>query len=806
MRVSEFWLREWIDFSIDTNKLVDILTNIGLEVKSVFPVSSGVSDVKIVKVIDIIRHPKKNGLIICKLQIDKNFNIIQVVCKISEKIYIGSKVACALVGSKLLNKFIIKEDLIFGEISQGVLCTYNDLNFYTKSYDIDELLILNETAPIGADLCKYLLLKDNVLDITLNFNRTDCFSVLGIAREISSFMGTPIKNFFSNLFVKKDINEKLNIYINDFKYCPIYNGRIIRDINCYSYTPDWIKERLNRSDIKIVSPVVDIINYVVLEIGIPIFYFDLDLIHENSIVIRLSYLGEQFESFDGKKIILDDKTLVMCSNNKILALPGLIHNSSVCFNKNVKNLFFSNFFLDPNLILSTSKKYSIYTEYSQRFSRGIDYSLLSLSLERVSDLLKKILGGSLSSVFKVANEKFFPSRKKIFFNFNNFKKLIGFYLSENKVTNILRLLNMALLKKSDICWIITVPIYRFDIELEIDLIEEIVRYYGYNKIIGKKIVSLLKISSIDPIDLLSKKCSLLLVNRGYSEVINYSFVDPILQNVLFDNKKILSLVNPMSEKSSHMRISLWPGLIISVKNNILRKEESIKLFETGIVFSNNNGCLKEKFCISGLLLGKRNSNLSWKKYSEENFDFYDIKGDLELIFSILNIKNVYFVSFANQALHPCQSVKIVFNSDCIGWCGKLNPYVANMFSLPDGIILFELFLEKIKKNFTFEPKKYKEFSKFPKISRDLSFLVDKNMDIHNIENILSKLVKFRNVVFFGVCDIYVGKLIPSNKKSITISFVFQRFDRTMTDSEINDTIDFIVKFLEKEYSIVLRYI
>ncbi|WP_338521412.1 phenylalanine--tRNA ligase subunit beta [Candidatus Legionella polyplacis] len=805
MRVSEFWLREWIDFSVDTNKLVDILTNLGLEVKSVFPVSSGVSNVKIVKVIDIIRHPKKNGLMICKLQIDKNLNIIQVVCKISEEIYIGSKVACAIIGSKLLNKFIVKEDLIFGEISQGILCTYYNLNFYTKSDNVDEILILNETAPVGADLSKYLLLKDNVLDIALSFNRSDCFSVLGIAREVSSFMGAPVKNFFSNLFIEKDINEELNIYVNDFKFCPIYNGRIIRDINCQSYTPDWMKERLNRSDIKIVSPIVDIINYVVLEIGIPIFYFDLDLIHENSIIIRLSYCGEQFESFDGKKIILDDKTLVMCSNNKILALPGLIHNSSICCNKNIKNLFFSNFFLDPHLILSASKRYNIYTEYSQRFSRGIDYSLLSLSLERVSDLLKNILGGNLSSVFKVFNKKFFPSRKKIFFNFNNFKKLVGFYLSEKKVTNIFHLLNMVLLKKNNMHWIVTIPIYRFDIESEIDLIEEIVRYYGYNKIIGKKIVSLLKISSIDSIDLLSKRCSLLLVNRGYSEVINYSFTDPSLQNALFGSKGVLSLVNPMSEKFSYLRTSLWPGLIMSMKNNIFRKEESIKLFETGIVFFNKNGYLEETFCISGLLLGKRNNNLSWKKYSEKNFDFYDIKGDLELIFSILNIKNICFVSFANQALHPGQSVKIVFSSDCIGWCGKLNPYIANMFSLPEGIILFELFLEKIKKIFTFVPKKYKKFSRFPKISRDLSFLVDKNMNICNIENILSKLVRFRNVVFFGVCDIYVGELIPSNKKSVTISFVFQRFDRTMTDSEINDTINFIVNSLEKEHSIVLRY-
>ncbi|SPX61724.1 Phenylalanyl-tRNA synthetase beta subunit [Legionella feeleii] len=761
MKVSELWLREWVNPSLNGQQLASLLTMAGLEVDAVTPVAGAFTGVIVAEVLNTTPHPQADKLTLCEINTGAG-KPLKVVCG-AANVRQGLKVALAQIGANLPGGLVIKESMLRGELSQGMLCSVTELGLAENS---DGIMELDEDAPLGTDLRTYLALDDQVLDIDLTPNRADCFSVLGVAREVAVLTSLPLQPLPEKTSLPTT-DEQLTIKLLNSDACPQYYGRVIRGINPQAHTPIWIAERLRRAGLRPIHPVVDITNYVMLELGQPMHAFDLQSIDGN-INVRFAKANETLQLLDGQQINLHDRVLVIADNKKALAMAGIMGGEDSAVQEHTTDIFLESAFFSPIIIAGIARSYGLCTDSSQRFERGVDPALQLLALERATDLLLDIVGGNAGPVSSASELAALPLKNKILFNPAKVQQLTGLAVAEEEMVRMLQGLGMDVDRKTAEAWQINIPSHRFDISLDVDLIEEIIRLHGYDKLPGAKMNTTVQAGNINPLESLAARCSQFFIARGYNETISYSFVDPELQQELYPQNLTMQLLNPISSELSQMRVGMWPGLIAAMVYNTHRQQTALKLFENGVVFDLQQGSLQEHACIAGLLTGEQGA-MNWSEKTAK-FDFYDAKGDLQALFAALQLPEVHFIADVHPALHPGKSARIMVANQEAGWCGVLHPRIADALDSPDEVVLFELRLGALINT---EAVRYQQISKFPQIRRDLSLLVNNEVSAAQIEQLVRQTVNEALLKSFDVFDVYTGETIPAGKKSLAIALTLQ---------------------------------
>lgn len=792
MKLSKLWLREWVNFSLTEQKLADQLTMAGLEVDAVSPVAGEFTHVVVAEVLSTQPHPDADKLTLCEVNA-KTDKPLRIVCGASN-VRPGLKVALAMIGAQLPGGLQIKESKLRGELSQGMLCSVTELGMAEHSEGIMEL---EQDAPVGMDIREYLMLDDHVFDVDLTPNRADCFSVLGIAREVAVLNKLPLIEHPVET-VAPATDDVLTINLKNPEACPRYCGRIIRNINSDASTPLWMTERLRRSGIRVVHPVVDVMNYVMLELGQPMHAFDLAQI-KGEINVRFSNDKEQLKLLDGQDVILSDKVLVIADKEKPLAMAGIMGGDESAVQNHTQDVFLESAFFNPVIIAGVARKYGLFSDSSQRYERGVDPYLQIKALERATALILSIAGGKAGPVIEASSQKHVPQKATISFDTTKVKKLTGLAISTGQMKTLLEGLGIVITQETNSILDVIVPSHRFDIQQDVDLVEEIIRLYGYDNLTAQPMNTDVQAGQSSVNEQLATQLANWFRAKGYHETISYSFVDPEIQEALYPQKEAMQLLNPISSELSQMRIGMWPGLIASMIYNLHRQQNAIKFFEVGVVFDVEQQQLTERPCVAGLLMGEL-GGLNWNEPTRV-FDFFDLKGDLESLFTLLKLNKVEFVPAQNEALHPGQSARIMLNGKAAGWMGVLHPRLMDALDLNHDVMLFEINLEALINPVA---SRYKTISKYPQIRRDLSFLVDTKINVLQIEKTVRSAIKEDWLKAFDVFDVYMGKGIPEGKKSVAIAMTLQDPGRTLVDAEINLLISAIIKSLENEFSITLR--
>ncbi|CAM2913219.1 phenylalanine--tRNA ligase subunit beta [Legionella worsleiensis] len=792
MKLSKLWLREWVNFSLTEHELADQLTMAGLEVDAVNPVAGAFTQVVVAEVITTKPHPDADKLTLCEVNVNTS-QPLKIVCG-AANVRPGLKVALAMIGAKLPGGLHIKESRLRGELSQGMLCSVTELGLAEHS---DGIMELEDDAPVGVDLRTYLNLDDHVLDVDLTPNRADCFSVLGIAREVAVLNKLPLAEP-SVATTVPTVDDVIAVHLNSSTACPRYCGRIIRNINPHAKTPLWMSERLRRSGIRVLHPVVDVMNYVMLELGQPMHAFDLGII-KGAIHVRFGKDKERLVLLDGQEIVLNDNVLVIADEETPLAMAGIMGGEHSAVHAETTDVFLESAFFNPVSIAGVARTYGLFSDSSQRYERGVDPFLQLKALERATALILSITGGQAGPVIEACDQAHLPKRVQFTFDTAKVQKLTGLAISLADMRMFLEGLGIEITREEQNQFDVIIPSHRFDIQQDVDLVEEIIRLYGYDNLTATPMNAAVHAGTVCFNESIAQKLSHWFLSRGYHETISYSFVDPEIQEALYPHKEFMQLLNPISSELSQMRVGMWPGLIASMIYNLHRQQNAIKFFEIGVVFDVENKNLSERPCVAGLLMGEL-GGLNWNE-TKRCFDFYDLKGDLESLFSLFKTSHVAFVPAAHDALHPGQSAQIILNGHHAGWIGTLHPRLTDALDIVQDVILFEITLDALN---TSGSPVFKSISKYPQIRRDLSFLVDDKISVMQIEQTVRTVIKEDWLKSFDVFDVYVGTGVPEGKKSIAVALILQDDTRTLVDSEINLLIDAIIKALENEFSILLR--
>lgn len=672
-----------------------------------------------------------------------------------------------------------------------MLCSESELGLAEVSNGIMEL---PNDAPIGIDLREYLQLNDKIFDLDLTPNRGDCLSLLGIAREVAAINKLSLHKP-SMTPVTATVAEQLPVKIASREGCWHYLGRIIRQINPKAQTPLWMQEKLRRSGIGPLYLTVDVTNYVLLELGQPLHAFDLDHIKEG-IEVRFAKDHEKILLLDNQELKLSCEDLVISDGTSPVALAGIKGGSKSGISVNTKDIFLESALFNPTLISKTARRYGLYTDSSARFERGVDFMLQRKAIDRASSLILQLAGGEAGEITEVGEQ--LPPKSPIELRKTRILKILGIQITDDEVKDILQRLGMqvSMLEKG---WQVIPPSYRYDVNCEIDLIEELIRIYGYSHIPGRKLTAPLDFLAVPEKKLNLGRIRNLLVDSGYQEAITYSFVDPVYEEKLCLQKHPIRLLNPISADLSTMRTNHWPGLIKAFKYNDDRQQSRVRLFEIGLCFQNKPDKLEQELKLGGLCSGLL-YNEQWGE-SKRLIDFYDVKGDVEKILT-LNKKEgqVSFAKCEHPALHPGKSASILLDQQSIGLLGELHPGIAQQLDIYQTLYLFDLDLDTIM---DLPLPVYKTISKFPAIRRDLAIVVTTNVPAEEIRQKILELGEdlLKNVQIF---DIYQGKSIEAGKKSIALSLTFQHISRTLVDGEINEFMQNIIKILHKEFNATLR--
>lgn len=788
MKVSELWLREWVNPSLTGAQLAAQLTMAGLEVEGLNPVAGAFDHVIVARVQHTTVHPDADKLTLCKVDTGSGV-LLDVVCG-AANVRPGLTVALALPGAHLPGDIFIKESMLRGQPSQGMLCSSTELGLEDSSEGIMELA---NDAPLGMDLRDYLSLNDHVLDIDLTPNRADCFSVLGVAREVAVLNQLPLSPLPSKV-ATPTMDEVLTIDLQAQEACPHYCGRVIRRINPHAVTPLWMQERLRRSGVRAIHPVVDVTNYVMLELGQPMHAFDMQAIL-GGMVVRYAHADETLVLLNDQTVTLDETVLVIASHEKPLAMAGVMGGVNSAVEAHTTDIFLESAFFNPLIIGGVARRYGLFSDSSQRFERGVDPTLQVRALERATELLEAIVGGQVGPVVVAKKPAYLPKHINLSFHPTQVQQLTGVAVPYDEMLSILTNLGMKVSREQE-PWVVDVPAHRFDITLAVDLVEEIIRVHGYDKINALPVMTTMQAGTIHPSEQLINRIATFLSGRGYHEVINYSFVDPALQQAIYPEVETLSLLNPISSELSDMRVGLWPGLLASMLYNVHRQQTVIKFFETGVLFDVQG---EERQALAGLLVGEQGA-LNWSE-PVRAFDFYDMKGDLHALFEGLGIQDVSFVADEHSALHPGQSARIMVGEVLLGWMGALHPRLVDALDLSGDIFLFEISLAPLGHK---KAVRYCPISKYPQIRRDLSLLVDDVIPAAEILQAVREVVASTWLKAFDIFDVYMGESIPVGKKSLALALTLQDDHRTLVDAEINVIIDAIIKKLGDRFAIILR--
>ncbi len=790
MKFNEQWLKEWVDYSLSAHELADQLTMAGLEIESVEPVAGDFSKVVIGKVLVAEQHPDADRLRVCQVNVGEN-EPLNIVCG-AANVRAGLWVPVALDGAKVQGH-TIKNTKLRGVISQGMICSAKELGLQETSEGIMELPV---DAPLGQDFREWMQLNDFAIDIHVTPNRGDCLSIAGIAREVAVLNNTSIK---PPKIIKCDVavSDQLAINIMAPEACPRYAGRVIRGINPAATTPLWLQERLRRCGLRSIHPVVDVTNYILLETGQPLHAFDLAKITPQ-IIVRQARAGEMITLLNEQTVDLDEQTLVIADQHRPLAIAGVMGGLNSAVDPLTTDIFLESAFFNPLAIAGCARRYGLNTDAAYRYERGVDPQLQHEALERATALLLEMVGGQAGAITEKVNDAFLPSPKPVLLRQARIQKILGMTIAEQEVDSILTRLGMQCVKQPQ-GWQVTPPSYRFDIALEADLIEELVRIKGYNNVPQKQPQLQLAFLPQSEQALALSRIRHLLVDKGYYEAINYSFVAPKLQQLIEPQQAAVSLLNPISADLSVMRTSLWPGLITAALYNYNRQQMRVRLFETGLRFVPQAGELQQEPMLAGLVMGSRYPE-QWG-HKAEMVDFYDVKADLQALLALTGyLEEFVFQTGEHPALHPGQCSKIVRKGTAVGYVGALHPAILQALDMKGPVYVFELPLSALM------PAKlpiFKVISKFPAIRRDISFWINASISSQAILDCIKACAnEWLNDVW--LFDVYQDKQQKSDERSLAIGLLLQHSDRTLVDEEVNVLMEKVIAALVNQFEIRLR--
>jgi phenylalanyl-tRNA synthetase beta chain len=794
MKFSEKWLREWVNPAIDTQALSEQLSMAGLEVDGVEPAAAKFNGVLVGEVVECGQHPDADKLRVTKVNVGGD-ELLDIVCG-APNCRLGIKVAVATVGAVLPGDFKIKKAKLRGQPSNGMLCAFVELGI---SEEGDGIMELPSEAPIGADLRDYLDLDDNIIDVDLTPNRGDCLGIKGLAREVGVLNSTDV-NVLQIPTVTPTIDDKVSIELMNEDACPRYLGRVIKGINLDAETPLWMVEKLRRSGVRSIDPVVDVTNYVLLELGHPMHAFDLSAI-EGGIKVRSANAGEELVLLDGNTAKLNESTLVIADHTKALAIAGVFGGEQSGVTDKTVDILLESAFFNPVAIAGQARSYGLHTDASHRYERGVDFILQHDAMERATALLLEIVGGQAGPVVEAVAADKLPKVTEVRLRRSRLDRVIGHHIDDAKVTDILTRLGLDV-KVENESWSADVPSYRFDIRIEEDLIEEVARVYGYNSIPNVAPTAKLKMTTHDESTIALSKFRNTLVTRGYQEAITYSFVDPKAQAILHPDNKALVLPHPISTEMSAMRVSLMSGLLTSVAYNQNRQQPRIRLFEHGLKFisdeSAENGVYQVPV-IGGAITGLVNGE-HWVE-EKRNVDFYDLKGDVEALLAITNdVTRFEIKAEQSDGLHPGQSAVIYVDGNKVGFFGAVHPQVQKSLDINNATYVFEIEMSAIEKR---NLPQAESVSKFPSNRRDIAILVAESVKSGDVLNTIEK-VGGNQLVDLNLFDVYKGKGIEPNYKSLAIALTLQAVDKTLEEKDINQVVDNVVAELADKFNASLR--
>ncbi len=791
MKFSEKWLREWIDPAMTTEALGDRLTMAGLELDAIEPVGAEFSGVVIGRVLKVEAHPDADKLRICSVDVAADAPL-QIVCgaaNVSE----GMMAPTALIGAHLPGDFKIKRSKLRGVESKGMLCSAAELGLAEIS---EGLMALPADAPVGQDFRQYLDLDDVSIALDLTPNRGDCLSLAGVAREVGVICRQEVKRPEFQT-AAPTIDDRLPVKVEAAKGCPRYLGRIIRGLDQGRETPLWMQERLRRGGIRSLGPMVDVTNYVLLELGQPMHAFDLNKL-QGSINVRMAKADEKLKLLNENEIELNESTLLISDDSGPLAIAGVMGGEGSAVDADTTDIFLESAFFAPRVIAGQARRYGIQTDSSHRFERGVDPDGCAIAMERATQLLSDICGGDIAPVVEVISRADLPRPAVIDLRVSRVEKVLGMDLNGSDLTAIFRQLGFEVDGRGDDLTV-TVPTFRFDLTLEVDLIEEIGRIIGYDQL-PATMISTPSIPALVPEAFISRErlCNAL-VERGYQEAISYSFVDPEVEKVLNPSLQAYPLVNPISADLGVMRTTIWSGLIPALRHNINRQQERVRLFETGKRFIKQGDKLLQEDVIGGVIYGGVAPE-QWGTASRM-VDFFDLKGDVEILLGLSgDLGRFEFMAATPESLHPGQSAQILLQGEEIGRIGMLHPKVAGKLAVPTATFVFEIALKPLQSGTI---NHFKSLSRYPALRRDLAFIVDERVAANDlitaIEN--SAPAFMRNLKLF---DLYQGEHIDLGRKSLALGLTLQEETRTLTDTEVEDAIEAIVVHLHKEFGATLR--
>ena len=791
MKFSEQWLRELVQPELTTQALADQLSLAGLEVDEVSSVAGEFSGVIVGEIISAEQHPDADKLRVC--QVSDGKETFQVVCG-APNARTGLKAPFATVGAVLPGNFKIKKAKLRGVESMGMLCAEDELGL---SSDHAGLMELADDAPVGQSLREYLNLDDMIIDVDLTPNRGDCLGMIGMAREVGVLNKAGVSNIDCTA-VAASIDDQISIELQAPAACPRYLGRVIRNIDISAKTPRWMVERLERSGVRSIDPVVDVTNYVLLELGQPMHAFDFNKL-EGGIRVRMAQQDEVLSLLDGSEVKLNADTLVIADHVKAVAMAGIMGGGNSEVSTDTRDIMLECAYFDPIAIAGRARNYGMHTDASHRYERGVDWQLQSRATERATSLLLEIVGGEAGPVVEAVSAADLPKPVSIQLRHARVTAILALEIPAAEIEEILIRLGMQMSAINNGAWTVSVPSYRFDISIEEDLIEEIARVYGYNNLPSKTPRAELPIPSIKEARLSVGDIRRHMVSRGYQEAITYSFIEAGLAKVFDDKHDAVALANPISAEMAVMRTTLWTGLSKAVAYNQARQQVRVRLFEIGQRFVESEGVLSQTNTLAGIITGNRSPETWFGK--SEKVDFFDIKGDLESLLDRVGDAASYTLVVDSQvALHPGQSARIERQGKSVGWIGAMHPSVQKQLDLTGPVYLFEIELSALVEGTL---PRFTGLSKFPESRRDLAMVIGQEQSFEAVRKIAQEQAGefLKDVILF---DVYTGQGIEAGRKSLALGLTWQHPSRTLNDEEINASVDAVVAKLKSDLGAQLR--
>ena len=790
MRISIQWLSDWLDSAPEPRDLAERLTMAGLEIEAVEPAAAPLHGVVVGEILECGKHPSADTLNVCK--VSDGTAVLQIVCG-APNARAGMKVPLATIGATLPGGMEIRSAKLRGVESFGMLCSARELGLSEDATGLMELPVGTAT---GTAITDALRLDDTVLEVNLTPNRGDCMSMQGVAREAALVTGSALRGpAFAPVPPQSD--ERFPVELEPGAGCARFAARVIRGVSPDAQAPMWIRERLRRAGLRPISAIVDVTNYVMLELGQPMHAYDLREL-DGGIVVRRAKAGETLRLLDGREVELDDRVMVIADRAKSLALAGVMGGEHSGISAGTSDVLLEVAFFLPDAVAGRGRRYGLVTDASQRFERGVDPTLQERAIERVTQLLLDCAGGVPGPVEVTELREELPQRAVVKFRPERARRVIGAPVADDAIATIFERLGMELGRDGSV-WQVRCPPWRFDITIEEDLIEEVARVHGFDRIPETDSSVRESMPARSETRVAEETAADLLVQRGYHEAITYSFVDPALQALFCPDEPALELANPIAADLAAMRVSLWPGLVKALVENQRRQQSRVRLFEIGRRFRLSGGTLAEVPVIAGLAAGPALPE-QWGVRAEA-VDFFDVKSDLEALLRATGASGDFsFVPDRHPALHPGQASRIVRGGRAVGWLGRLHPELERTLELTYSTLVFELETEP---GLVAVVPQHHEISRFPAVRRDIAIVVDESVPV---QALLGRIRASAGPLLTDllVFDIYRGAGITQGRKSVAIGLNLQDISRTLTDVDTDAVVAQVVIDLEREHNAAIR--